>query len=111
RNDRKCNPIPHHRWTGSRSCCTYTLGVISLMDITKYSQGAVERIKTANKIAIRNNNPQVSDIHLFYSILLKPSKNIREFLENLDINLQKLKSDAENAISKIKNIKGVSNLY
>lgn len=81
------------------------------MDITKYSQGAVERIKTANKIAIRNNNPQVSDIHLFYSILLKPSKNIREFLENSDINLQKLKSDAENAISKLKSLKGVSNLY
>lgn len=81
------------------------------MDITKYSQGAVERIKTANKIAIRNNNPQVSDIHLFYSILLKPSKNIREFLENSDINLQKLKSDAENTIKKLKSLKGVSNLY
>lgn len=81
------------------------------MDITKYSQSAVDIIKSANKIAIRKNNFEVTDLHLFYSILLKPSQNIRLYLKESDVNLQKLKEDTEKAIDKLKILKGVTNLY
>lgn len=76
------------------------------MDMSKYSQEAVEMIKSANKIAIRNNNSEVTDLHLLYAILLEDEKLIVDFLEESSVNLQKLKEDCENAIKKLKSLKG-----
>lgn len=81
------------------------------MDITKYSQSSVDVINMANKIAIRNNNSEVTDLHLFYSILLSQDKNIKEYLKESEVNIVKLKNDAENAVKKLKSLKGVSSLY
>lgn len=81
------------------------------MDITKYSQSSVDVINMANKIAIRNNNSEVTDLHLFYSILLFEDKNIKEYLKESEVNIVKLKNDAENAVKKLKSLKGVSSLY
>ncbi|WP_297280862.1 ATP-dependent Clp protease ATP-binding subunit [uncultured Anaerococcus sp.] len=81
------------------------------MDMSKYSQEAVEMIKSANKIAIRNNNSEVTDLHLLYAILLEDEKLIVDFLEESSVNLQKLKEDCENAIKKLKSLKGVQGLY
>ncbi|MGI5949401.1 ATP-dependent Clp protease ATP-binding subunit [Peptoniphilus sp.] len=81
------------------------------MDITKYSQLSVDVINMANKIAIRNNNSEVTDLHLFYSILLFEDKNIKEYLKESEVNIVKLKNDAENAVKKLKSLKGISSLY
>lgn len=81
------------------------------MDITKYSQSSVDVINMANKIAIKNNNSEVTDLHLFYSILLFEDKNIKEYLKESEVNIVKLKNDAENAVKKLKSLKGVSSLY
>lgn len=81
------------------------------MDITKYSQSSVDVINMANKIAIKNNNSEVTDLHLFYSILLFEDKNIEEYLKESEVNIVKLKNDAENAVKKLKSLKGVSSLY
>ena len=81
------------------------------MDMSKYSQKSVEMIQSANKIAIRNDNSEVTDLHLLYAILLEDDKLILDFLEESSVNLQKLKEDCENAIKKLKNLKGVQGLY
>lgn len=81
------------------------------MDMSKYSQESVEMIKSANKIAIRNDNSEVTDLHLLYAILLEDDKLIVDFFEESSVNLQKLKEDCENAIKKLKSLKGVQGLY
>ena len=81
------------------------------MDMSKYSQKSVEMIQSANKIAIRNDNSEVTDLHLLYAILLGEEKLILDFLEESSVNLQKLKEDCENAIKKLKSLKGVQGLY
>lgn len=81
------------------------------MDMSKYSQKSVEMIQSANKIAIRNDNSEVTDLHLLYAILLDPENLIIDFFEEFSINLQKLKEDTENAIKKLKSLKGVQGLY
>ena len=81
------------------------------MDITKYSQSAIEVINMASKIAIRNNNSEVTELHLFYSILISEDKYIKGYLKKQDINYQKIKDDAENAVKKLKSLKGISSLY
>ena len=81
------------------------------MDIKKYSQAAVDVINHANKIAIRYGNSEVTDLHLLYAILQNPNNQIEEFLKESSVNFQQLKDDVENALTRIRSAKGVSNLY
>ena len=81
------------------------------MDIKKYSQASVDVINHANKIAIRYSNSEVSDLHLLYAILQNPDNQIAEFLKESAVNFQQLKDDVENALTKLRSAKGVTNLY
>mgnify|MGYP002711945817 FL=1 len=81
------------------------------MDITKYSQAAVDVINHANKIAIRYANTEVTDLHLLYAILQNPNNQIEEFLKESSVNFQQLKDDVENALTRIRSAKGVTKLY
>lgn len=81
------------------------------MDISKYSQATVNIIRTSNQVAIKNNNVEVTDLHLFYSILLNPENSIREYLKEMGVNLQALKEDVEKALDRLKSVKGINGLY
>lgn len=81
------------------------------MDISRYSQAAINIINESNQVAIRNNNNEVTDLHIFYTILLNPNKNIKDYFKERGVILQNLKEDVKNAISKLRSLKGVSNLY
>lgn len=81
------------------------------MDISKYSQSSVEIIKEANKIAIRKNNVEVSDLHIFYAILTLEEKLIRTYFKELGLIYQEILDDTENALTKLRSAKGISSLY
>lgn len=81
------------------------------MDTSRYSQQAVNIIREANKIAIRNNNSEVTDLHLFYSILLHCENSLREYFKELGVVYQNLKEDVDNAVKKLRAVKGITNLY
>ena len=81
------------------------------MDVSKYSQSSVEIIKEANKIAIRKNNVEVSDLHIFYAILSLKEKLIRTYFKELGIIYQEILDDTENALTKLRSAKGISSLY
>ena len=69
------------------------------MDISKYSQSSVEIIKEANKVAIRKNNVEVSDLHIFYAILTLEEKLIRTYFKELKVIYQDVLDDTENALT------------
>lgn len=81
------------------------------MDISKYSQSSVEIIKEANKIAIRKNNVEVSDLHIFYAILCLEEKLVRTYFKELGLIYQDILDDTENALTKLRSAKGISSLY
>lgn len=81
------------------------------MDTSRYSQQAVNIIREANQIAIRNNNSEVTDLHLFYSVLLHGENSLREYFKELGVVYQNLKEDVENAVKKLRAVKGITNLY
>lgn len=81
------------------------------MDISKYSQSSVEIIKEANKVAIRKNNVEVSDLHIFYAILTLEEKLIRTYFKELKVIYQDVLDDTENALTKLRSAKGISSLY
>ena len=81
------------------------------MDISKYSQSSVEIIKEANKVAIRKNNVEVSDLHIFYAILTLEEKLIRTYFKELKVIYQDILDDTENALTKLRSAKGITSLY
>lgn len=81
------------------------------MDISKYSQSSVEIIKEANKIAIRKNHVEVSDLHIFYAILTLEEKLVRTYFKELGLIYQEILDDTENALTKLRSAKGISSLY
>lgn len=81
------------------------------MDASRYSQQAVNIIREANQIAIRNSNSEVTDLHLFYAVLLHSENTLREYFKELGVVYQNLKDDAENAVEKLRAVKGITNLY
>ena len=81
------------------------------MDISKYSQSSVEIIKEANKVAIRKNNVEVSDLHIFYAILILEEKLIRTYFKELKVIYQDILDDTENALTKLRSAKGITSLY
>ena len=81
------------------------------MDFKKYSQSSVNIIKEANRLAIKNNNVEVSDLHLFYAIMTLEENLIRTYFKDLDISYHKLLEAIGAAISKLRSAKGVNSLY
>ena len=81
------------------------------MDISKYSQSSVEIIKEANKVAIRKNNVEVSDLHIFYAILTLEEKLIRTYFKELKVIYQDILDNTENALIKLRSAKGITSLY
>lgn len=81
------------------------------MDKSKYSQRAIETISLANKSALSCGNVEVSDLHLFYCLLKIDDNRIISYIKKMGANKEKLLADIENAISKLKSPKGVTNLY
>lgn len=81
------------------------------MDVSKYSQQAINIIKLANQIAINHNHSEVTDLHLLYAILKNPSKIIKDYFKEEEVISANLKENVEEAIGKLKSLKGVSSLY
>ena len=81
------------------------------MDVSKYSQSSVEIIKEANKVAIKKNNVEVSDLHVFYAILILEEKLIRTYFKELKVIYQEILEEVENSLTKLRSAKGISSLY
>lgn len=81
------------------------------MDNIKYSQAVADIIKEAYKIAIKNSNVEVTELHLLSAILQNTNSDIVHIITDLGIIVKGLDEDIQVAISKLKSPKGVSNLY
>lgn len=81
------------------------------MDLAKYSQAALNVIKTANQLAIKYSNAEVTDLHLFCALLRLPEGLIRDDLKILKIDVQSLEDATDLAIQKLRSAKGLTSLY
>lgn len=81
------------------------------MDFSKYSQSAIDIIRDANQVAIKYSHREVTDLHLFLSILTNAKNLVEGYINELGIIYENLKVDVENAVIKLKPIKGITSLY
>ncbi len=81
------------------------------MDKSKYSQAVLDIIKEAHQAAIKNQNVEVTDLHLMQAILRQPDTEIARVLTEMGIITKALSLELEGAIEKLRSAKGVSSLY
>ena len=81
------------------------------MDKSKYSQAALDVIKEAHQSAIKNQNAEVTDLHLMQAILRQPDTEIVRVLTEMGVITKALSLDLEEAIGRIRSAKGITSLY
>ncbi|MBD3949714.1 AAA family ATPase [Tuanshanicoccus lijuaniae] len=77
----------------------------------KYSVRAAVVLEEAKKLAIIQNNPQVTELHVHLSLLMQDKSLIDEFFSKVGINKQRLIELVDNAVSHLDSNPGVSKLY
>ena len=81
------------------------------MDHNKFTQKSLEAIQEANNIAIKNGNPEITDLHLNYALTLDSDSIIRKALDELKINGNELLTKIEKEINKLPKVSGGGNIY
>lgn len=81
------------------------------MNIENYAQSTLEIIRGANQLAIRQENPEVSDLHLLYETLGQPSDLLRTALHDIGAVVPPLRDAALAGIARQRSAKGVKGLY
>lgn len=81
------------------------------MDTTTYTQEAAFLIKTGQDLAIKNENLELTNLHILYSILDDEGTKVFKILLDLGLPLKLIKDDLDQAIKKLKSPKGVTKLY
>lgn len=81
------------------------------MDTTTYTQEAAFLIKTGQDLAIKNENLELTNLHILYSILDDEGTKVFKILLDLGLPLKLIKDDLDQDIKKLKSPKGVTKLY
>lgn len=81
------------------------------MDHNKFTQKSLEAIQEANNIAIKNGNPEITDLHLNYALTIDSDSVIRKALEELKVNTDNLLNKIESGLNELPSVSGGSNIY
>lgn len=72
------------------------------MDSTTYTQEAAFLLKKGSDLAIKNENLELTNLHILYSILDDEGTRVSKILLDLGLPLKLIKDDLDQAIKKIK---------
>lgn len=81
------------------------------METTTYTQEAAYLIKAGQDLAIKNENLELTNLHILYSILDDEGTRVFKILLDLGLPIKLIKDDLDQAIKKLKSPKGVTKLY
>lgn len=81
------------------------------MDTTTYTQEAAYLLKAGQDLAIKNENLELTNLHILYSILDDEKTKVFKILLDLGLPIKLIKDDLDQAIKKLKSPKGVTRLY
>ncbi|WP_100065739.1 ATP-dependent chaperone ClpB [Miniphocaeibacter massiliensis] len=81
------------------------------MDLNKFTQKSVEAIQEAQNIAIKNGNPEVSDIHLHYTLVADTEGVIQRVLNKMNIDINAYTTALTNELDKLPRQDSGSNIY
>jgi len=81
------------------------------MDTNKFTQRSLEAIRDAQSIAIKNANPEVTDMHLHYALIADGKGMICRILSQMHVNTESYRQRVQDEISRLPTHDGSGDLY
>ena len=76
------------------------------MNMQKFTQKSIEAIQEAQSLALKNQNMQIEEEHLLFSLVNQQNGFISELLKNMNVNVDLLKNELENVIKSLPAVTG-----
>ncbi len=76
------------------------------MNTQKFTQKSLEAIQEAHNIAVQNQNAQIEQEHLLYSLLIQENGLIPELIKKMNIDTVSVKDAVENLINNMPRVSG-----
>ncbi len=76
------------------------------MNMQSFTQKSIESITQAQSIAIQNQNMQIEEEHLLYSLVNQQNGFIPELLKKMNVNVESFKSEIQKAIKSLPGVTG-----
>ena len=81
------------------------------MEFDKFTENSIKVVQNSQNLAVKNNNPEISQIHIMYCLLTLENSLIYELLKSCKVELNNLIDKLEYEISKMSVVTGIQNIY
>ena len=81
------------------------------MDLNKLTKKSMEAVQDAQNIAIKNKNPEISDLHLHYALVADVEGMVNKTLEKLGVDMESYLKDLSYELDKLPKVDSPSNIY
>ncbi|NMB09406.1 MAG: ATP-dependent chaperone ClpB [Tissierellia bacterium] len=81
------------------------------MDINKFTQKSIEAIQDAQNTAIKNGNPEVSELHLHLALISDGEGVIQSVLKKMGVDINPYLEDVASKINQLPSTSGSGNIY
>ena len=76
------------------------------MNMQKFTQKSIEALQEAQSVALDNQNMQIEEEHLLFSLVNQQNGFISELLKKMNVNVDLLKAELQNAIKSLPAVTG-----
>lgn len=81
------------------------------MDAQKYTQRSLQMIQDAQNIAIKNGNPELTDLHLHEALVTDSESLIARVLQEMNVDISQYRVTVDRAVENLPKQQGASQIY
>lgn len=81
------------------------------MDAQKYTQKSLQMIQDAQNIAIKNGNPEITDLHLHKALVTDSESLIARVLQEMNVDIDQYRMTVDRAVDNLPRQQGASQVY
>lgn len=81
------------------------------MDAQKYTQKSLQMIQDAQNIAIKNGNPEITDLHLHKALVTDSDSLITRVLQEMNVDINQYRMTVDRAVDNLPRQQGASQVY
>ena len=81
------------------------------MDLNKLTKKSMEAVQDAQNIALKNKNPEISDLHRHYALVADVEGIVNKALEKMGVDMESYLKDLSYELDKLPKVDSPSNIY
>ncbi len=81
------------------------------MDLNKLTKKSMEAVQDAQNIALKNKNPEISDLHLHYALVADVEGIVNKTLEKMGVDMESYLKDLSFELDRLPKVDSPSNIY